>query len=164
MRRLWGQRQKSVGTFSTTIELGAYGERLALEELKKKGYRVVVTNYTAPLGRSRNGRLITGEIDIIAYDAEGVLCFIEVKTRTSDIYAAPQAAVDLRKQHQIIRTARIYQRMLQLGGESSRFDVVSVLIKAANSEDTQEAAPEVTLLPGYFSDHGFQRSKWWQTY
>lgn len=154
MRRLFGQ--KATGNFSTTIELGAYGERLALAELKRRGYRIVVTNYTAPLGRSRNGRPITGEIDIIAYDAEGVLCFIEVKTRTSAVFAVPEAAVDLQKQRQIIRTGRIYRRVLQLGGEPYRYDVVSVLVA--------DAMPEVTLLQGYFSDVRYQRSGWFERY
>ncbi len=156
MRRLFGQRQETISNFTTTIELGAYGERLALAELQRRGYRVVVTNYTAPLGRNRTGRAITGEIDIIAYDVEGVLCFIEVKTRTSAAFAAPQAAVDLSKQRQIIRTGRVYRRVLQLSGEPYRYDVVSVLLA--------QATPEVTLLQGYFSDGRFQRSNWFRRY
>ena len=156
MRRLFGQRPETINNFSTTIELGAYGERLALEHLKAQGYRIVVTNYTAPLGRNRNGRAITGEIDIIAYDAEGVLCLIEVKTRTSDAYAAPEAAVGLRKQRQIIRTGRIYRRVFQLSSEPYRYDVVSVLLA--------DVIPAVTLLPGYFSDVRFQRSNWLKSY
>jgi putative endonuclease len=146
------KRRDALPSFSSAIELGAYGEQVALAYLRTQGYRLGVTNYTAPLGRSRNGRPITGEIDIIAYDRAGVLCFIEVKTRTSDIFAAPQAAVDLRKQRQIIRTARIYRRVLQLSGEPYRFDVVSVLMI--------EASPEVTLLQGYFSEFRFPRKRW----
>jgi putative endonuclease len=143
-------------TFGSTIELGAYGESVARAELKRRGYRLVVTNFTAPLGRNRRGQPLTGEIDIIAYDATGVLCFIEVKTRTSDLYATPQSAVDLRKQRQIIRTSRIYRRIFQLAGEAYRYDVVSVLLT--------RSTPEVTLLQGYFSAGRFQRSHWLKGY
>ena len=156
MRKLWDKSRDMTTKFASTIELGAYGERLAVAYLKGQGYRIVVTNYTAPVGRSRNGRPITGEIDIIAYDPEGVLCFIEVKTRTSDAFATPQAAVDLRKQRQIIRTSSVYRRVLQLSGESYRYDVVSILVATAK--------PEVTLLQGYFSDARFQRSNWRKSY
>jgi putative endonuclease len=138
--------------FASTIELGAYGERLAIAYLKQQGYRIVVTNYRAPIGRSRSGRQITGEIDIIAYDATGTLCFIEVKTRTSAAFAAPQAAVDLRKQRQIIRTAQVYRRVLQIHQEPQRYDVVSVLLA--------DAEPEIVLLRSYFSAAPFQRSRW----
>ncbi|MFN7930665.1 MAG: YraN family protein [Blastocatellia bacterium] len=155
MLKLFGKKPRTQD-FNSTIELGAFGETVAMAALKQRGYRLVVTNYTAPLGRNRRGQPLTGEIDIIAYDEEGVLCFIEVKTRTSALYAAPQAAVDLRKQRQIIRTSRVYRRVFQLSGEAYRYDVVSVLLKPD--------APEVTLLQGYFTNEKFQRSHWLRGY
>ena len=97
---------KAEPKFSTTQELGVFGEQLAVEYLKKQGYRIVATNYLAPLGRSRNGRPLTGEIDIIAYNEKNELSFIEVKTRRREDFATPQAAVDLSKQRKIIKTAR----------------------------------------------------------
>ncbi|MBS1809935.1 MAG: YraN family protein [Acidobacteria bacterium] len=156
MKKIFGTKQLAKAEFGSTIELGAYGERLAIDHIKKQGYRIVATNYTAPLGLSRNGRIITGEIDIIAYDADGILCFIEVKTRSSQEFAAPQTAVDRRKQRQIIRTSRIYRRVLQLGGEAFRFDVVSVLLASAT--------PEVTILQSYFSEARFEHSNWLRGY
>jgi Holliday junction resolvase-like predicted endonuclease len=57
-----------------------------------------------------------------------VLCFVEVKTRRSDRFAAPETNVDLRKQRQVARAARAYRRMLGLAGEHYRYDVVSVLL------------------------------------
>ena len=45
------------------------------------------------------------EIDLVAYDGPTV-CFVEVKTRASDRFAAPEANVDLRKQRQVTRAAR----------------------------------------------------------
>jgi putative endonuclease len=139
------------------LALGAYGERLALEYLKQCGYRMVATNFVAPIGHNLQGRPITGEIDIIAYDESGAdptLAFIEVKTRASADIAAPQAAVDLRKQRQIIRAARIYRRLVRVEEEPYRYDVVSVLAAPG-------APAEVMLLRGYFTEESFYRSRWW---
>jgi putative endonuclease len=139
------------------LALGVYGEQHALEYLKRRGYQVVATNFVAPIGHSLNGRVITGEIDIIAYDESAdhpTLAFVEVKTRTSAEIAAPQAAVDRRKQRQIIRAARVYRRIMQVEDEAYRYDVLGVLA-------APNAPPEMTLLRGYFTEESFRRSRWW---
>lgn len=139
------------------LQLGARGERLAAEYLKRRGYRVVVTNFVAPLGRGLTGRALTGEIDIIAYDdatPTPTLVFVEVKTRSRADFARPEAAVDLRKQRQIIRAARVYRRMLLLTDEPCRYDVVSIVIGG-------DGPPDVLLLQNYFTEERFKRSGWW---
>jgi putative endonuclease len=136
------------------LALGEYGERLVAAHLERQGYRVVAANYIAPIGYSKNGRQITGEIDIIAYDESSrpfTLAFIEVKTRSSDEIAAPETAVDIRKQRQIIRTARVYRRIIEAADEPYRYDVVSVVLKSGS-------APNITLRRGYFSEQRFNRS------
>src|SRR5262245_43246550 len=86
---------------ATHLELGERGELLALDYLTDyEGYQIVATNFRMPLGRNLRGQKLTAEIDVIAYD-EDVLAFVEVKTRTSGDVAAPDRAVDLRKQRQI---------------------------------------------------------------
>lgn len=95
---------------SDTRFVGSKGESLAAKYLTANGYRLVMSNFKTPLGRNTNGAEITGEIDIIALDGE-TLCFIEVKTRMQDDFASPAQAVTLRKQRQIIRTAKIYRRI-----------------------------------------------------
>jgi putative endonuclease len=138
------------------LELGEKGERLAAEFLKRLSYRIVATNFVGPIGYSRNGRQVTGEIDIIAYDESSApfnLVFIEIKTRTSSDIAAPEAAVDLRKQRQIVRTSRIYRRLMSVEDQPYRYDVVSIVL-APNKN------PQLTLLRGYFSELKFERSGW----
>jgi putative endonuclease len=138
------------------LALGEFGEQLATEYLKRQGYRIVATNFTAPIGHSRAGRQITGEVDIIAYDQSTrpyTLVFIEVKTRSSDDIAAPEAAVDIRKQRQIVRVARIYRRIMDIADEAFRYDVVSVIVKP-------NSLPEITLRRAYFSEQRFSRSRW----
>jgi putative endonuclease len=144
----------SIPSFSNSIELGAFGEQRAIAHLKAQGYEIVATNYLAPLGRSPKGRQLTGEIDIVAYDPPGCLCFIEVKTRTNVTVAAPETAVDLRKQRQIIKTARAYRRILQVQAEQYRYDVITVVLN--------DQTAEISLLENYFSERRFQQSRWWR--
>ena len=119
-----------------------------------------MTNYVAPIGYGPTGRPITGEIDIIAYDESYeesgrpfVLAFVEVKTRTDDAFTAPETAVDRAKQRHIIKTARLYRRILSVNDEPFRYDVVSVLLKP-------NQPPAVELLRGYFSEQSYARSRW----
>lgn len=138
------------------LALGELGERVAVEYLKRHGYRIVTTNFITPIGRSLNGRQVTAEIDIIAYDESArpfTLAFVEVKTRSSDEIAQPETAVDIRKQRQIIRAARVYRRIIGVSEEPYRYDVVSILIKP-------ETKPAVSLWRGYFSEERFSRSAW----
>lgn len=155
MLNLW-QRLKPPPKQSSHLELGQRGERLALDFLRRHGYRPVATNFTVPLGYSLNGRRITGEIDIVAYDETRqpfTLAFIEVKTRTSRAFAAPQTAVDRRKQRQIAKAARRYRRLVHVEDEPYRYDVVSVLI-------LPQTEPQLELLRGYFTEATFARSHW----
>ncbi len=155
MFNLW-QWLKKPPTITSHLELGQLGEKLALDFLSQQGYRPVTTNFTVPLGYSLNGRRITGEIDIIAYDESlkpFTLAFIEVKTRTSREFAAPQTAVDRRKQRQITKTARRYRRLVRVEDEPYRYDVVSVLI-------LHDREPQLELLRSYFTEETFARSSW----
>lgn len=136
----------------TTSKFGERGERLALRFLLKQKYRIACANFKTPVGRNIRGAIVTGEIDLIAYD-ESSLCFIEVKTRSSDEFASPLAAVDLRKQRQIIRTARMYRRIFHLMDAKIRYDVVSIVLR-------KDAKPEIELFKNYFSEHRLEKKSW----
>src|ERR1051325_6074854 len=99
-------------TRAAHLELGERGEAAAREHLNRnEGYEIVATNFLVPLGRGLGGQKLTGEIDIVAYDG-AALVFVEVKTRSSDEFAAPERAVDLRKRRQIARSARRYRHLM----------------------------------------------------
>lgn len=139
----------------TTSSFGERGEQLAREYLLKKNYRIVCANFKAPVGRNIRGAIVTGEIDLIAYD-ENSLCFIEVKTRSSDEFASPLAAVDLRKQRQIIRTARMYRRIFHLQTAKIRYDVVSIVLR----KDSKK--PQIELFKDYFGEYKFEKKFWFE--
>ncbi len=131
---------------------------MAAGHLERVGYRLVASNFKLPIGRSRRGALVSAEIDIIAYD-QRVLCFVEVKTRRSDWFAAPEANVDLRKQRQIARAARVYRRMFNLAGEPYRYDVVSVVLPVADGNDKMPV-PHIELLRSFWTDEQFRKRRW----
>lgn len=136
---------------SSTL-VGEKGERLAAEFLEKNGYRIVLANFKVPVGRNSNGAEVTGEIDIIALDGE-TLCFIEVKTRVANDFAEPSAAVTLRKQRQITRTAKVYRRIFELNEMQHRYDVVSIVLGHFGE-------PSIKLLKGFWNDKRFVKRTW----
>lgn len=117
----------------TSSGVGQAGEKFAAEHLVKKSYLLVASNFKVPIGRNRVGAIVSGEIDLIAYD-ENILCFVEVKTRSSDDFASPLAAVDLRKQRQITRAARVYRKIFQLNNIKFRYDVVAIILQLSTRQ------------------------------
>src|ERR1700694_3377214 len=77
--------------------LGRTGERLAAEELVRRGYRILEKNF----------RCVHGEVDLVAED-EHDLIFVEVKTRRGNAYGLPEEAVTPRKRQKIIQVASYY--------------------------------------------------------
>ena len=142
-----------VSPMSETARVGRLGEELASRFLMKNDYRLVVANFKVPIGRNSRGASVTGEIDIIALDADDVLCFVEVKTRTSDAFAAPVAAVDLRKQRQIIRTARMYRKIFNLTDIRFRYDVVSIVLGKAGK-------PKIEHFVNFWNEAKFRKKSW----
>ena len=94
---------------------GPWGEALAAEYLRKKGWRIEAMNYRTRLG----------EIDIIARDGE-YLVFCEVKYRSGTGSGDPAEAVDERKQQKISRCALHYLTAKGRTDAACRFDVVSI--------------------------------------
>jgi putative endonuclease len=140
------------------IALGRRGERLAADYLCACGYELVASNFKLDVGRNRRGAVVQAEIDIVAYDGP-VLCFVEVKTRASDWYAAPEVNVDLRKQRQITRAARAYRRLLGLQTEPHRYDVVAVILPPPETEG-RAPAPRIELLRGFWTEDKFNKRRW----
>ena len=144
----------------STSQLGERGESLAAAYLVENGYRLVVANFKVPVGRNSKGVSVTGEIDIIALDGE-TLVFIEVKTRRSDEFTPVLTNVNLRKQRQITRTAKVYRRIFGIRDMEYRFDVVTVLMP-------KHADPEIELTKGFWTESKFRKQNWhppvWQEF
>lgn len=159
MQRVWSGAALHVKpALAPHLSLGRRGEQLAAEYLRNAGYRLVAANFKLNVGRNLRRVIVQAEIDLVAYEG-ATLCFIEVKTRASDRFAAPEANVDLRKQRQISRAARAYRRTLGLSGAPYRYDVVSVFIPDAG--DGKDApAPRLRLLRNFWTDEKFRKKRW----
>jgi putative endonuclease len=142
----------SSGDDSSTAALGRRGEELALQFLINRGLRLVMTNFKVPIGRNSQGAAVTGEIDLIMLDEE-TICFVEVKTRSSDDFASPLDAVDRRKQRQIIRAARVYRKLFNLRDAKVRYDAVSVVIR-------KTGRPEIEHFPAFWNEAKFRKRIW----
>jgi putative endonuclease len=129
------------GCVSRSVDLpphqltGRRGEEDAYFHLRKLGYIIVARNY-----RSHRRR---GEIDLIGWDQD-VLCFIEVKTRTSHDVKPAEAAVDPAKRRELSSVARDYLRRLPPSCQW-RFDIVSVYY-----EERQTSRPKFELFKNAF--------------
>lgn len=99
-----------------TKKAGTIYENAAAEYLKDQGYRIL----------SRNFRCRLGEIDIIAQQNE-VLVFVEVKYRKSNSSGYPEDAVNLNKQHRIIRVSLFYiMKHYRSTDIPMRYDVIAL--------------------------------------
>lgn len=114
--------------------LGCSGEEIAADFLKDNGYKVLERNYKSKLG----------EIDIIAQEKDAI-CFIEVKTRSSDKFGAPSEAITSSKQKQISRAALVYLKEKGLFDRRARFDVISII-------DAGDC-PKIDLIKNAFELH-----------
>lgn len=104
--------------------LGNRGEEEVARWLRGQGYRILASQY----------RCRFGEIDLIARSREGILCFVEVKTRTSSRFAAAREAVTAAKQRRLRTTAQLYLAQTGQGECPCRFDVAEVYPSPAGYE------------------------------
>ena len=96
-------------------DTGTLGEKLARDFLKRKGYRIIETNYRCP----------EGEIDIIAKH-DDFLVFVEVRTKTSLEFGSPEESITIAKRKRIKATAAYYQQTHSNLPPLWRIDVVAI--------------------------------------
>jgi putative endonuclease len=117
------------------LHIGRRGEEAAYFYLRRYGYVMVARNFRSPRCR--------GEIDLIGWDRD-VLCFIEVKTRTTRDVKPAVAAVDWHKRREVAEVARDYQRKLPPSCQW-RFDIVSVYYERSCSRPQIELFRNASL-------------------
>ena len=115
------------------LRRGELGERAAKKHLRSLGLKFL----------ARNFRSERGEIDLVFRDGD-CLVFIEVKTRTTEAWTRPAAAVDARKRKLLSQTALDYLKLLKYPKVKFRFDIVEVLLADGNVR-------EIRHLPNTFS-------------
>lgn len=114
---------------------GSWGEALAAEFLRKRGYDILSMGY----------RCRMGEIDIIAKDRRYIV-FVEVKTRKDDSHGRPAEFVGRPKISRVRLTAEIWLGNHQEITQQPRFDVIEIIAP----EGTKTKQPEITHLEDAF--------------
>ena len=123
--------------------LGREGEQIAARHLARHGYRILRRNF-----RARHG----GEVDLVCRDVtEGVLVFVEVKTRTSEEHGSPAQAVNPAKQRLIVRGALEWMRLLDRPETPCRFDVVEVIVRPGQTPEIRVIRDAFPLPEPYLS-------------
>jgi putative endonuclease len=115
------------------LQYGVLGERAAKKHLKRGGLKFLTANF----------RTDRGEVDLIFRDAD-CLVFVEVKTRSSEEWVRPAAAVDKERRRRLSRAALDYLRLLKNPQVKLRFDIVEVLLNKGTVR-------EVRHLPNTFA-------------
>lgn len=112
-------------------KLGSEAEEQCVAWLERAGYRIC----------DRNWLVREGELDIVAEQDE-LLCFVEVRMRTSALFGEPSLTVTREKQRRVVRAALRYLQRRPAPRRMIRFDVMTVLGRGRNAV--------IEHLPGAF--------------
>ncbi len=114
-------------------QLGRRSEQLAARHLVSQGYTILDTNVRFPVG----------EIDLIAQDGQ-TLCFVEVRSTTTDQFGGALASITDRKRRHLIGAAQWYLQRIKRMPPEIRFDVVAIDWRA-------DGEPSVEVVQGAFT-------------
>ena len=109
---------KSNKSNKSNKRLGAFGEQAVVENLLVNNYEVI----------DRNWRIKEGEIDIVARKSDGVIVFVEVKTRSSAVFGHPLESITRAKAHRLQKLALAWLAMHGLFGRPFAIDCAAVLL------------------------------------
>jgi len=98
--------------------LGRWGEKRSERFLKGKGFRTLARNFSCR----------TGELDLVMVDPDGVIVFVEVKTRAGEQFAPAEAMITPGKKGRVRRAARYFLACHEIQDRIYRFDVITIVI------------------------------------
>ncbi len=101
--------------------LGRWGQNRCERFLKDKGLRTLTRNFSCK----------TGELDLIMVDTDGMLVFVEVKTRAGEKFIPVEAVITSAKKRRIVSAARYFQAFHKIDDRPCRFDVVAIILGPA---------------------------------
>lgn len=114
------------------LAAGQLGEKAAKKHLKREGLKFLTANF----------RTERGEIDLVMRDRD-CLVFVEVKTRSSEEWTRPAAAVNAERRRRLTRAGLDYLRRIRNPPVKVRFDIVEVLLESGDVR-------EIRHLPNTF--------------
>ncbi|HUA68528.1 MAG TPA: YraN family protein [Candidatus Saccharimonadales bacterium] len=120
------------------LRRGELGERAARKFLRRRGLKFLTANF-------RSDR---GEIDLIFRDGD-CLAFVEVKTRSSEVWTRPAAAVNAERRRRLSRAALDYLQLLKNPPVKIRFDIVEVLLAEGEVREVRHLPNTFTMEKPY---------------
>ncbi len=99
---------------------GKQGEKIAEEYLKNKGYKILDKNFHYSK---------IAELDLVAQIGSEIV-FVEVKTRTTNLYGSPEEAVDYKKLQNIFIASQNYLQEKNIKNLKPRIDVISIILNS----------------------------------
>ncbi len=123
---------------ATRSERGHEAEEAAALWLEGQGYRVL----------ARNHAIKTGEVDLVCADGDTV-CFVEVRSRASELYGTPAESITREKARRVARAAEDWANRNGALERPIRFDVVAV--------NLADGAPSFELIRAAFDSDGDTR-------
>jgi putative endonuclease len=103
---------------SDKARLGRWGERRCERYLKNKGLRTLARNYSCKVG----------ELDLVMVDGDGVLVFVEVRSRADESFSPAETTVTPAKRLRVARAARYFLAVEKIEDRPLRFDVVTLIL------------------------------------
>jgi len=103
---------------SGTKAAGDRGEAEVAKYLRKKGYTLLASQW----------RCRFGELDLVAKSKRGIICFVEVKLRSTGSIGLPREFVDERKRERLRKAAAMYLSTHEMDAPA-RFDVAEVYVE-----------------------------------
>jgi putative endonuclease len=105
------------------------GEEIAAAYLKKKGYKILASNF--------NGKGF--EIDLVT-KKDSVISFVEVKRRKSSDFMDPLLSIDRKRREHMIKGAKFFLAKNDLYDKCDvRFDIVTIIGSKGNIEHYEDA-------------------------
>jgi putative endonuclease len=137
---LWERIKTGLGRAEDPEHLrrGKLGERAARKHLCRTGLKFLAANFCSP----------RGEIDLVFRD-DDCLVFVEVKTRSSESWTRPAAAVNSRKRRLLSQTGLDYLKLLKRPPVKIRFDIVEVLLRDGSVQEVRHLPNTFALSPPY---------------
>jgi putative endonuclease len=103
---------------SDRAKLGRWGEKRCEQFLQNKGLRPLTRNYSCKMG----------ELDLVMVDPDGVLVFIEVRSRADETFSPAEATVNSAKRERISKAARHFIAAHRIEERPLRFDVITLIL------------------------------------
>ncbi len=113
--------------------IGSFGENLACKYLSKKGYKII----------GRNIKVSYQEIDIIAKIKEKIV-FVEVKTRTSNMFGQADEAIYSHKIKNLKKAIGMYIGSKKIDPENINLDFIAIDIN--KSEKTANISHKKDII------------------